>query len=477
MFAQEKISIVENPDFSNMPDLNLTLNYYYPYKVKENFIKVEEENQNKDFTYEITSPVPANSNKTVLILFEKMHNEYNQVEFYNKITKKTIDKWMKPEDKINIAYFDRNKDGKTFLKYALDDYTSDLQQVKDILNKNTFTPDSWNTQQSSELYSAIMNGLKDINSKTDVPEYKMIVVFTAGYNLPASNSPDWQALADYSIKNKIPIYIIQYFLWENRSQRFLAENSYGRFAITHNSKEAQDSLTYFMQNSLKTIRGYNYNITFKSSFKADNSEHDIAITIKDEKLLITAKYKCESIKCFIKNNLIIDIIILILVLGFILFIVLRKNKKEKIKHEIFENKEEPKKEKIITAKNTIVERKETSKPLTETKKEIKFDNIEEYKIAKGQYPRIFIGKSYFEIKKNIFIVGRGDTNDLTIEQNYISRQHFRIFYKDKKFFIEDLNSTNGTALNNKQIKGQKAIELKDNDVISILDDLKIIFKM
>ncbi len=44
--------------------------------------------------------------------------------------------------------------------------------------------------------------------------------------------------------------------------------------------------------------------------------------------------------------------------------------------------------------------------------------------------------------------------------------HFRIFYRGNKWYVEDLNSTNGTLLNGKEIKGKGPQELKNGDTIS-----------
>lgn len=42
----------------------------------------------------------------------------------------------------------------------------------------------------------------------------------------------------------------------------------------------------------------------------------------------------------------------------------------------------------------------------------------------------------------------------------VSREHARITYKDSKWFIEDLNSTNGTYINGNRIPSNKKIELR-----------------
>ncbi len=62
-------------------------------------------------------------------------------------------------------------------------------------------------------------------------------------------------------------------------------------------------------------------------------------------------------------------------------------------------------------------------------------------------------------------VGRGEESDIQISKRQISRQHIRIFKQDDKFFIEDLESRNGTWLNGHQISAVQP--LGDGDEIQL----------
>lgn len=71
----------------------------------------------------------------------------------------------------------------------------------------------------------------------------------------------------------------------------------------------------------------------------------------------------------------------------------------------------------------------------------------------------------FELTKKSFQIGRsGNDNDIVLPDPNVSRVHVRIYRKGDSFFIEDLNSTNGTAVNE---EGIQVCELKDNDVIRL----------
>jgi len=61
-------------------------------------------------------------------------------------------------------------------------------------------------------------------------------------------------------------------------------------------------------------------------------------------------------------------------------------------------------------------------------------------------------------------IGRDPGNNLEIDNLSVSGQHARIFQGPGQYAIEDLNSTNGTYVNNNRIMTHL---LEDNDEISI----------
>ena len=76
----------------------------------------------------------------------------------------------------------------------------------------------------------------------------------------------------------------------------------------------------------------------------------------------------------------------------------------------------------------------------------------------------FVEESY-EVSETE-VIGRGKKCDISINDKYMSMKNSRIFKVSGKFYLEDLNSTNGTYLNGEPI-GDTAVELLDGDKISI----------
>lgn len=76
------------------------------------------------------------------------------------------------------------------------------------------------------------------------------------------------------------------------------------------------------------------------------------------------------------------------------------------------------------------------------------------------------------INKKRLHIGRHSDNDIRILSDKVSRQHAIIIYHDNEFFIRDMNSKNGTFVQNKQIDMQ---QIFDGSVIEI-GEYSLIFK-
>lgn len=64
-------------------------------------------------------------------------------------------------------------------------------------------------------------------------------------------------------------------------------------------------------------------------------------------------------------------------------------------------------------------------------------------------------------------IGRSETNDVVIDDTMASREHAIIQKIKEDYFIKDLNSTNGTYVNNQKVPKDKYIKINSNDIIKI----------
>ena len=64
-------------------------------------------------------------------------------------------------------------------------------------------------------------------------------------------------------------------------------------------------------------------------------------------------------------------------------------------------------------------------------------------------------------------IGRSKESDVRIDDRYASGLHARVFSREGRYFVEDMNSTNGTLLNGATLAGEA--ELIDGDSVQIGD--------
>ena len=69
-----------------------------------------------------------------------------------------------------------------------------------------------------------------------------------------------------------------------------------------------------------------------------------------------------------------------------------------------------------------------------------------------------------ETEKPEIIIGRSPTTDIQIDNLAVSKQHARLIKQEDQYALEDLNSTNGTFLNDEKIS---KVNLNHNDTITV----------
>ncbi len=84
-----------------------------------------------------------------------------------------------------------------------------------------------------------------------------------------------------------------------------------------------------------------------------------------------------------------------------------------------------------------------------------------------------VAQQHWIMERDDIKIGRGNECDLTLDERQISRQHIRIFRDDNQFYVEDLNSKNGTWLNGNQMKGTRV--LADGDEIHLALVIRVQF--
>ncbi|EGY79628.1 FHA domain/GGDEF domain protein [Peptoniphilus indolicus ATCC 29427] len=71
----------------------------------------------------------------------------------------------------------------------------------------------------------------------------------------------------------------------------------------------------------------------------------------------------------------------------------------------------------------------------------------------------------FYVLKGITVIGRSSKCDIAIKDKFVSKEHIEIREEDGVYFLEDLNSANGTFLNGEEV--HDIIELRNGDKIGV----------
>lgn len=78
------------------------------------------------------------------------------------------------------------------------------------------------------------------------------------------------------------------------------------------------------------------------------------------------------------------------------------------------------------------------------------------------------------IQEHEYVVGRGGECDLVLPERQVSREHIRIYKEGDKFYLTDLDSKNGTWVNEIQLQNDTT-QLHDGDEINIAMAVRMLF--
>lgn len=86
---------------------------------------------------------------------------------------------------------------------------------------------------------------------------------------------------------------------------------------------------------------------------------------------------------------------------------------------------------------------------------------------------VIAAQKEYELSTQPVVIGRENVNDLVLKDPEVSRRHARITYQAGRYYVEDLNSTNGTFLNDQPVKAQTP--LSHGDVIRLGESIRLTY--
>lgn len=82
------------------------------------------------------------------------------------------------------------------------------------------------------------------------------------------------------------------------------------------------------------------------------------------------------------------------------------------------------------------------------------------------------GRSYL-FHQDVTTIGRTNGNDLIISGRTVSRRHARLWFDTNRWYIADMQSANGTLVNNLRVQPNQGIPLNDGDMINFGDEIVV----
>ncbi len=79
------------------------------------------------------------------------------------------------------------------------------------------------------------------------------------------------------------------------------------------------------------------------------------------------------------------------------------------------------------------------------------------------------------LARDELIIGRGEGSDILLPERPISRHHLLVGRDAQGYFVQDLDSKNGTFLNGKQLQPKTHYRLQDGDEIQVALCVKLLF--
>ncbi len=513
VFSQ-KIGTVTTPNVDEFPKVEFVLNLHKPDAKKTQDFELIEDRKILDFDMTRSEAEIVDSQKHILILFEDMTSSSHarQRKYFRYVLENALPKFVNKGDKINIAAFDRNRGEETSLRFLLDNYTDNIDALIDAANSFESIYDRHSNEKSSELYDAIHDGLKELNTKFP-NKNSFVLELSAGFNLSAGNAVTQTDLVAASREYNIPIYSVYYNIYDTRTNNEYAEKSYGKFFLSdkkrNDEEAATEKVTEFMKSVVKRHYGYNYAFSYTSEIEQDGELH--SLIIKADGQPIEEKFKVPScnIVCFFtsKPEIAIPLAVFLIALIVGVFIFLKKKKeKEKAEQEKIQAEQEEKlrqleikqqkdkedqqlaeeENRIETARlnkqredeqKRFQQQMENEKRAEQEQRERAERNkkeaenmeilIQEMQNNRGGLPLLKIVShglnKEFLINKPTITFGREKSqNDYYMQEPTVSGKHFKIYYRSSEYFIEDLNSANGTKINGTRVNSHK---LRHNDII------------
>jgi len=357
-------------------------------------------------------------------------------------------------------------------------------KVDELTNGTTFTSDknvlynainSINPEPFTKLYDGIYEAIRTVSSTDSFR--KCVIVLTDAIGTDEKSTRTIDDCINYAKGLGIPVYAIGEGSDVNEELlKKIASETGGLYFF---ASDPQNLLKLYQKISKNIHNEYTITYSSKISEREAPKTHSLTVKVFYNNQEFTAIK--EFVPVIVPSKYPVAGIIIIAVLAILLIILAiifawRKNKKQcpSCKRLIDKNVET-----CPYCGYSFVIKPEPLKPPKTVVEEV--EEVEDKtRIVKKGFATAWLtviegkdkGRTFDVINERVTSIGRDSVNDVVLDDGTVSRKHAKVSFKNSKYFIHDLASSNGTFVNEKKID---VSEIKDGDLIYI-GDVTLTFK-
>lgn len=473
-------------DTENYPEISFVWNSVEPTALEKSQFVLTENEEKRDFDFEVLPKSNISSQKkSILFLWEDMKSHSYQTDN----TREMLDGFFKhtvfsPNDRFNVAVFNRKGNKKRILEPLLSDFVSDNDRLAAVVDNYKKSNETFKEYpQMSDLYSAINEGIDMLKAEPS-DCVGVIVVVTMGLNLKAAGSTtEMETVRKNAVEAGIPVYVVKYHqpAGDSPEVNMMAASTYGKtIFLTHDkANEAVAELQDLYKNLDARCYGQDYRLTFTTTAKRDGKPHPIHLTVNKVPQQIPVFVAPDmTFRIWVQEHLLLFILLVILLVGLIVMAILlivsgaKKRKKREMENRAKMQQEIDKANQERERWRMEQERKEQEKRAAEEReaRAAEVEKLMQLMQTKNMFPRLqcsVSGKSFpYTINKPMTKIGRNEDNDLVLDSQTVSKYHAEICFTGAAFEIINKSTSykNGILVNGQFF--QKAT-LKSGDTIGL----------
>jgi len=468
LFSQKKEIDVRNVTTAEFPNVKGNLWIRDPNGIDNKTISFYENDKRVKINFEnFKRSDSVAKQKTILFLVLNTDNK-KQREWYKKVIQSVCQsEGIKKGDKVEIVSFSCFIDDQIIYpnKFNFTDDNSEIDGKLEAIQGYKNYANKGRVQTHLALNDALALLEKEVS---DFPTG--IIILSDDKSLSPELTGETPGLRARRLD--IPIYGI---IYENGAKPYsiakLCEQTYGSYFSDVNNSEidASAKLTDYLSDFQTKQAGLYFPFSYISNIKKGEKYGTVKVDSRKGQTIFTVEIPSKSFIELIKDNPLASSLIGLLVVGLVVVIILMVKKNNLKQAELesqrvskmleVEEQQKSSEQKINQQEQEIQRIQQEEKRSTEEKKintqkeaEQKDDEAQLQKmLEKGNLPwfefKLGSESGSYQIQSPRLTVGRDAMNMWVINHPTVSKQHFKLTFRNSVYTLEDLGSTNGTFIN------------------------------